>query len=184
MHAHGSSQELSYRSFPPPLAHRSLAQHVPNTPIYDTLYAEWVDAFRSTPGDRNGEEGLLVPVAFGRHPYQAGFDAGYGAVPRANAHSSHNQRGYETPNSTSRQGHWQRVASLGQHPGAVPSAAELSWGGQVEVRVAQPRGVREPSAAERAQVTSLVPPTWPPPARPRMPSPTMSMLTEPDASRV
>ncbi|MEU6126876.1 hypothetical protein [Streptomyces sp. NPDC047123] len=38
------------------------------TPIYDTLYSEYLRAFRALPGDRTGEEELGF-TAFGTGPY-------------------------------------------------------------------------------------------------------------------
>ncbi|MFG3518109.1 hypothetical protein [Streptomyces bobili] len=53
------------------------------TPIYDTLYAEYVKSFRSLPGDRSGEEELGF-TAFGNIPYSTGSYA----VPRPGSFSS------------------------------------------------------------------------------------------------
>ncbi|MEV7193230.1 hypothetical protein AB0N81_15720 [Streptomyces sp. NPDC093510] len=38
------------------------------TPIYDTLYSEYLRSFRALPGDRSGEEDLGF-TAFGSGPY-------------------------------------------------------------------------------------------------------------------
>ncbi|MEU6994262.1 hypothetical protein ABZ953_26865 [Streptomyces sp. NPDC046465] len=38
------------------------------TPIYDTLYSEYLRAFRALPGDRSGEEDMGF-IGFGTGPY-------------------------------------------------------------------------------------------------------------------
>lgn len=146
MYAYGSSHDQSYRSLPSLPPPWSLARRTPNTPIYDALYAEWADSFRSTPGDRSGEEEVVL-AAFGGNP-----------------HSPYGAKSHHTHNSAGREGQWQRVAALGHHqtPRMQPSAGELLW----------------------AEAASLVPPTWPPPARSKVSPSTMTMMGRSDMSGV
>ncbi|MFJ4648505.1 hypothetical protein ACIP6Q_33955 [Streptomyces bobili] len=92
------------------------------TPIYDTLYAEYVKSFRSLPGDRSGEEELGF-TAFGNIPYSTGSYA----VPRPGSFSS-SYSAYSAGAQSARlggqpsqgqaqrqsQSQWQRVGPLGQ----------------------------------------------------------------------
>ena len=95
------------------------------TPIYDALYAEYVESFRALPGDRSGEEELGF-TAFGNLAYGAGsygghragsFSGSYGAY-SAGAHSARHTSGQQSP--------WQRVGQIGQQHGTgmhhVPAA--------------------------------------------------------------
>ncbi|WSR17950.1 hypothetical protein OG365_28370 [Streptomyces sp. NBC_00853] len=59
MHAYDSSRAPSYPSTVPamrPARDRDTPPAVSHTPIYDTLYSEYLRAFRALPGDRTGEE--------------------------------------------------------------------------------------------------------------------------------
>ncbi|WP_329387290.1 hypothetical protein OG625_30200 [Streptomyces sp. NBC_01351] len=54
----------------------SRASTVSHTPIYDTLYSEYLRAFRALPGDRTGEEDL----GFTAFSYGGGYGGGAGSV--------------------------------------------------------------------------------------------------------
>ncbi|KOG49105.1 hypothetical protein ADK75_19970 [Streptomyces virginiae] len=59
MHSYDSSRAPSYPSSVPamrPARDRDSSPAVSHTPIYDTLYSEYLRAFRALPGDRTGEE--------------------------------------------------------------------------------------------------------------------------------
>ncbi|MGW7439387.1 hypothetical protein [Streptomyces sp. NPDC054849] len=61
MHSYDSSRAPSYSSTVPailPARNRDSSPAVSHTPIYDTLYSEYLRAFRALPGDRTGEEDL------------------------------------------------------------------------------------------------------------------------------
>ncbi|MGW5370768.1 hypothetical protein ACWER6_30905 [Streptomyces sp. NPDC004009] len=77
------------------------------TPIYDSLYAEWVKAFRTLPGDRSGEEELGF-TAFGTAPHSTGSYrvTSYSAY-SAGAYSARQSGGQQQPQ-------WQRVGTLGR----------------------------------------------------------------------
>ncbi|WP_089102961.1 hypothetical protein [Streptomyces hyaluromycini] len=99
------------------------------TPIYDSLYTEWVKAFRSLPGDRSGEESLGF-VAFGSAPFSTGTHGlgSYGgnsySAYSAGAYSARNGGGQPQPPQ------WQRVGTLGraQETGMTPVPAALPPG--------------------------------------------------------
>ncbi|WP_328297866.1 hypothetical protein OG389_08605 [Streptomyces sp. NBC_00435] len=54
-----------------------------HTPIYDTLYSEYLRAFRALPGDRTGEEDLGFTAFSYGGPYSGGgaYGTGSGSVP-------------------------------------------------------------------------------------------------------
>ncbi|MFM9494887.1 hypothetical protein ACKI1Q_14835 [Streptomyces galilaeus] len=98
------------------------------TPIYDTLYAEYVKSFRSLPGDRSGEEELGF-TAFGNIPYSTGsyavprpgsFSSSYSAYSagaqsaRLGGQPSQGQSQAQVQVQVQPQSQWQRVGPLGQ----------------------------------------------------------------------
>ncbi|MGX1269059.1 hypothetical protein [Streptomyces phaeoluteigriseus] len=109
------------------------------TPIYDSLYAEYVKSFRSLPGDRSGEDELGF-TAFGNMPYSTGtyavprpgsFSSSYSAYSAGaqSARLGQPSRGQaqaqaaapaevqvqvQTQPQTQSQSQWQRVGPLGQ----------------------------------------------------------------------
>ncbi|MFI9807117.1 hypothetical protein ACIHEJ_22600 [Streptomyces sp. NPDC052301] len=80
------------------------------TPIYDSLYAEWVKAFRALPGDRSGEEELQFS-AFGSHPDGTGTYGGHRSGSFSSSYSAYSAGAY----SARQQSQWQRVGMLGRH---------------------------------------------------------------------
>ncbi|MFD9371199.1 hypothetical protein ACFWA6_26340 [Streptomyces sp. NPDC060020] len=75
MHSYDSSRAPSYPSTVPalrPARDRDSAPAVSHTPIYDTLYSEYLRAFRALPGDRTGEEDL----GFTAFSYGGGYTGG------------------------------------------------------------------------------------------------------------
>ncbi|MGW2744357.1 hypothetical protein [Streptomyces sp. NPDC001450] len=79
------------------------------TPIYDSLYAEWVKAFRTLPGDRSGEEGLDF-TAFGNMPHGTGSYGGHRPGSFSSSYSAYSAGAY----SARQQSQWQRVGTLGR----------------------------------------------------------------------
>ncbi|WP_327413119.1 hypothetical protein [Streptomyces sp. NBC_01233] len=58
-----------------PVRDRDSAPAVSHTPIYDTLYSEYLRAFRALPGDRSGEEDL----GFTAFSYGSSYTGGAGS---------------------------------------------------------------------------------------------------------
>ncbi|WP_405829519.1 MULTISPECIES: hypothetical protein [unclassified Streptomyces] len=58
-----------------PARDRDSAPAVSHTPIYDTLYSEYLRAFRALPGDRSGEEDL----GFTSFSYGGSYTVGAGS---------------------------------------------------------------------------------------------------------
>ncbi|MXM68710.1 hypothetical protein GR925_36200 [Streptomyces sp. HUCO-GS316] len=89
------------------------------TPIYDALYAEYVESFRALPGDRSGEEELGF-TGFGNLSHAHGghrpgsFSSSYGAYSTGALSTRHSS------------GQWQRVGQIAQQHGTgmhhVPAA--------------------------------------------------------------
>ncbi|GAA0910246.1 hypothetical protein [Streptomyces thermoalcalitolerans] len=81
------------------------------TPIYDALYTEYVNSFRTLPGDRSGEENLGF-VAFGNLPRDTG----------SSTYSASSTSAYSTGRQ---QAQWQRVGTIGRQntgPRHAPAA--------------------------------------------------------------
>ncbi|MCS0602073.1 hypothetical protein NX794_12765 [Streptomyces sp. LP11] len=91
------------------------------TPIYDSLYAEWVKAFRTLPGDRSGEEGLRfsafgdLPDGLGSYagPRAGSFSSSYSAY-SAGAYSARQQSSQPPAPSSPAPSQWQRIGTLGR----------------------------------------------------------------------
>ncbi|MEU8775993.1 hypothetical protein [Streptomyces sp. NPDC048606] len=67
-----------------PARDRDLAPAASHTPIYDTLYSEYLRAFRALPGDRTGEEDLGFTAfsyggSYGTGAYAGAYGGGYGS---------------------------------------------------------------------------------------------------------
>ncbi|MFD3543468.1 hypothetical protein ACFWUQ_28760 [Streptomyces sp. NPDC058662] len=81
MHPYDSSRAPSYPSAVPPMRpcrDRDSAPAVSHTPIYDSLYSEYLRSFRALPGDRTGEEDLGFTAFSYGGPYGAGSGSGSG----------------------------------------------------------------------------------------------------------
>jgi hypothetical protein len=93
------------------------------TPIYDSLYAEWVKAFRTLPGDRSGEEELGF-VAFGNLPQSTGSYGGYRPGTFSSSYSAYSAGAYSARQQSQSQSpsQWQRVGTIGrqQHGSGTP----------------------------------------------------------------
>ncbi|WP_129309920.1 hypothetical protein [Streptomyces sp. L2] len=98
------------------------------TPIYDSLYAEWVKTFRTLPGDRSGEEELGF-TAFGCIPHSTGSYGGHRPGSFSSSYSAYSAGAYSARQQS--QSQWQRIGTLGgQHqetrthfvPAALPPA--------------------------------------------------------------
>ncbi|MES4892076.1 hypothetical protein [Streptomyces sp. NPDC096012] len=99
------------------------------TPIYDTLYAEWVRSFRTLPGDRSGEEELGFS-AFGDLPDGLGSYGGHRAGSFSSSYSAYSAGAYSARQQS--QSQWQRVGTLGRQQDTgmhhVPAALPLPPG--------------------------------------------------------
>ncbi|MEU6818675.1 hypothetical protein [Streptomyces sp. NPDC046860] len=79
------------------------------TPIYDTLYAEWVKSFRTLPFDRSGEENLDF-TAFGNLPQGTGSYGGHRPGSFSSSYSAYSAGAY----SARQQSQWQRIGTIGR----------------------------------------------------------------------
>ncbi|MFC5637759.1 hypothetical protein [Streptomyces bullii] len=98
------------------------------TPIYDALYAEYVESFRALPGDRSGEEKLGF-TAFGNIPHSTGSYGGHGSGTYGGSYSAYSAGAHSARHSTGHQPQWQRVGTIGPQgtgthhvPPALPPA--------------------------------------------------------------
>ncbi|MFD9305832.1 hypothetical protein ACFWCB_24795 [Streptomyces sp. NPDC060048] len=85
MHSYDVSRAPSYPSSGPPtrpVRELDSAPAASHTPIYDTLYSEYLRAFRALPGDRTGEEHLgFTAFSYGGAYGSGAYPAGSGAYP-------------------------------------------------------------------------------------------------------
>ncbi|MEU3527488.1 hypothetical protein AB0E62_27070 [Streptomyces sp. NPDC038707] len=122
MHAYDTPPRRSFSSVPSARAAQEPSGGPSATPIYDTLYAEWVKTFRTLPGDRSGEEELGFS-AFGDFPDGSSRYGGHRTGTFSSSYSAYSAGAY----SARQQSQWQRVGTLGrpQDSGApyTPAAA-------------------------------------------------------------
>ncbi|MFD3552510.1 hypothetical protein ACFWWA_10435 [Streptomyces goshikiensis] len=82
MHPYDPPRAPYYPSTVPPLRPARDRQNAPaasHTPIFDTLYSEYLRAFRALPGDRTGEEDLgFTAFSYGGAHYASHGDSAYG----------------------------------------------------------------------------------------------------------
>ncbi|MFS4095046.1 hypothetical protein [Streptomyces sp. AF1A] len=110
MHAYDApSHRSSFSSIPSARTAQEGCGGVSATPIYDTLYAEWVRTFRTLPGDRSGEEELRFSP-FGPLPDRPGAYGGHRAGSFSSSYSAYSAGAY----SARQQSQWQRVGTLGR----------------------------------------------------------------------
>ncbi|MEU5307210.1 hypothetical protein [Streptomyces sp. NPDC021562] len=131
MHAYDlPPRRPSFATVPSARVAQEASRGLSATPIYDSLYAEWVKSFRTLPGDRSGEEAMGF-TAFGTAPFSTGTHApglyhgnSYGAY-SAGAYSA--RHGVDQPPQPPQ---WQRIGPLGrsQNPGMTPVPAALPPG--------------------------------------------------------
>ncbi|WP_405494489.1 hypothetical protein [Streptomyces sp. NBC_00096] len=87
MHSYDVSRAPSYPSSVPqmrPVRELESAPAASHTPIYDTLYSEYLRAFRALPGDRTGEEDL----GFTAFSYGGAYGHGSGAYGSGGAYGT------------------------------------------------------------------------------------------------
>ncbi|MFJ3305831.1 hypothetical protein ACIPSA_22405 [Streptomyces sp. NPDC086549] len=131
MHAYDvPPRRPSFSSIPAARAGQETPGGSSATPIYDTLYAEWVRSFRTLPGDRSGEEELEF-TAFGIAPHSTGphGTGAYGTVSHgSSSYSAYSAGAYSARHGTGQQqAQWQRVGMIGRQdtgmhhvPAALP----------------------------------------------------------------
>ncbi|MGW2487091.1 hypothetical protein ACWCV9_07690 [Streptomyces sp. NPDC001606] len=111
MHAYDTSPRLSFSSVPSARMAHEPSGGPSATPIYDSLYAEWVKTFRTLPGDRSGEEGLRFS-AFGTIPDALGSYGGHRAGSFSSSYSAYSAGAYSARQQS--QSQWQRVGTVGR----------------------------------------------------------------------
>ncbi|KOY58487.1 hypothetical protein ADK59_08290 [Streptomyces sp. XY332] len=83
MHSYDPSRAPAHASTVSPMRHARDRDSAPaalsHTPIYDTLYSEYLRAFRALPGDRTGEEDLGFTAFSYGSAYTGGGSSAYGA---------------------------------------------------------------------------------------------------------
>ncbi|MER6026637.1 hypothetical protein [Streptomyces sp. NPDC001851] len=110
MHAYDTPpRRSSFSTIPSARTGQEGAGGASATPIYDSLYAEWVKSFRTLPGDRSGEEGLRFSP-FGQLPDRTGGYGGHRAGSFSSSYSAYSAGAY----SARQQSQWQRIGTLGR----------------------------------------------------------------------
>ncbi|MFJ7150091.1 hypothetical protein ACIQVT_18085 [Streptomyces sp. NPDC100445] len=111
MHAYDTPSRRPFSSVPSARTGHEPSGGQSATPIYDSLYAEWVKAFRTLPGDRSGEEGLRFS-AFGDFPDGTDGYGGHRAGSFSSSYSAYSAGAYSARQQS--QSQWQRVGTLGR----------------------------------------------------------------------
>lgn len=127
MHAYDVPRRPSFQSIPSARPGQDPQGSPSATPIYDALYAEYVKSYRSLPGDRSGEEGLVF-TAFGNIPQGTGSYAGPRAGTFSSSYSAYSAGAHSARHSgggSGQQSQWQRVGQLGQPTQPAPQHATL-----------------------------------------------------------
>ncbi|MEU0004718.1 hypothetical protein ABZ079_10545 [Streptomyces sp. NPDC006314] len=131
MHAYDtpSPRRSAFSSVPSARSAHESSDGPSATPIYDTLYAEWVRTFRTLPGDRSGEEDLRFS-AFGDIPDGAESYGGHRAGSFSSSYGAYSAGAYSARQQSPSQ--WQRVGTLGRQQDTgmhhVPAALPLPPG--------------------------------------------------------
>ncbi|WP_225838260.1 hypothetical protein [Streptomyces sp. NK08204] len=107
-----SPRRALFSSVPSARAAQDIGGGPSATPIYDSLYAEWVKAFRALPGDRSGEEELGF-TAFGSIPDRSSSYGGHRPGSFSSSYSAYSAGAY----SARQQSQWQRIGTLGRQQG-------------------------------------------------------------------
>lgn len=111
VHAFDVPRRQSYSSIPSMRPAQDPSGGPSTTPIYDTLYAEWVRSYRALPGDRHGEEELGF-TGFGNLQHGSGAQrtGSYGA--RHSAGHLATQRDSQSAQTTTTTTVWQAVGRI------------------------------------------------------------------------
>ncbi|QYX81124.1 hypothetical protein [Streptomyces akebiae] len=99
------------------------------TPIYDSLYAEWVRTYRTLPGDRHGEEDLGF-TGFGSLSHGAGGQRATGSFATGSfatgsfasgSYGSRHAAGHLATQRESQPGHTTTTTAVWQPVGRIPT---------------------------------------------------------------
>ncbi|MFC4507975.1 MULTISPECIES: hypothetical protein [Streptomyces] len=128
MHTYEVPRRQVYQSVPSARPAQDSQGGPSATPIYDTLYAEYVKTFRSLPGDRSGEDDLGF-TAFGNIPHSTVQTTGSGYRPGSfsHAYSAYSAGAQSARQGLGQQSQWQRVGQLGPVPAALPPGPRRSF---------------------------------------------------------
>ncbi|MFI1766512.1 hypothetical protein ACH41H_31275 [Streptomyces sp. NPDC020800] len=114
MHAYDTpARRSAFSSVPSARSGQEGAGGPSATPIYDSLYAEWVRSFRTLPGDRSGEEdmGFVAFGSLGSLSDGTGSYGGHRPGSFSSSYSAYSAGAY----SARQQSQWQRIGTLGRH---------------------------------------------------------------------
>ncbi|WP_327346718.1 hypothetical protein [Streptomyces europaeiscabiei] len=89
------------------------------TPIYDTLYAEWVRTYRTLPGDRHGEEELGF-TGFGSLSRGSGGHRTTGPY-TSGSYGARNAAGHLATQRETQPGHTSTTTAVWQPVGRIPT---------------------------------------------------------------
>ncbi|KND43726.1 hypothetical protein IQ64_16780 [Streptomyces stelliscabiei] len=115
MHAYEVPRRQSYQSIPS----MRPTQDPSSTPIYDTLYAEWVRTYRTLPGDRHGEEDMGF-TGFGNLSHGSGGPRATGSYTSA-SYAARHAAGHLATQRENQPGHTSGTAAVWQPVGRIPT---------------------------------------------------------------
>lgn len=115
VHAYDVPRRQSYPSIPS----MRPTQDPSATPIYDTLYAEWVRTYRTLPGDRHGEEELGF-TGFGSLSHGSGGHRTTGSY-TSGSYGARNAAGHLATQRETPPGHTSTTTAVWQPVGRIPT---------------------------------------------------------------
>lgn len=119
VHAYDVPRRQSYQSIPSMRPTQDPSGGPSATPIYDSLYAEWVRTYRTLPGDRHGEEGLGF-TGFGSLSHGSGGHRTSGSY-AADSYGSRHAAGHLATQRETQPGHTATTAAVWQPVGRIPT---------------------------------------------------------------
>ncbi len=115
VHAYDVPRRQSYPSIPS----MRPTQDPSATPIYDTLYAEWVRTYRTLPGDRHGEEDMGF-TGFGSLSHGSGGHRTTGSY-TSGSYGARNAAGHLATQRETQPGHTSTTTAVWQPVGRIPT---------------------------------------------------------------
>lgn len=119
VHAYDVPRRQSYQSIPSMRPTQDPSGGSSATPIYDSLYAEWVRTYRTLPGDRHGEEELGF-TGFGSLAHGSGGQRATGSY-TSGSYGARHAAGHLATQRETQPGHTTSTTAVWQPVGRIPT---------------------------------------------------------------